>query len=207
MLDSPSTCTFHGCANAPAFNSIKCTFHRHRAKCSVATCVNQVYARGYCVRHGGKRRCAVVGCDGNARAGPHCCKHSHDVAKKRLCGMDGCRHVARARGRCVSHGGGRECSIADCTQHVRRGGVCRRHTSSSPTLASSEATMEEGFKILASTTESFEDDALDMAIVQVLLGQPTSTDLSAISIDSVTVGLDKWVLETILCSTACVQTE
>ncbi|KAF0696356.1 Aste57867_12880 [Aphanomyces stellatus] len=120
-------CFFHGCANVRAANSPKCDAHKHRSKCTVADCFNQVYARNLCVRHGGKKQCAFDRCEGNARAGPFCCKHNTGETKKRFCTAPGCSHVARAKGLCVSHGGGRKCEAEGCASYARDRGFCRRH--------------------------------------------------------------------------------
>ncbi|KAF0700982.1 Aste57867_8428 [Aphanomyces stellatus] len=122
-----STCYFNDCDKNVLPNSWKCLFHRHRARCLVDSCQNQVYARSLCVRHGGKKQCAFEGCKLNARLGNVCSKHGAGNIKKR-CVHDGCTKQANARQKCVRHGGGRKCKIEGCSTHARSGGFCRRHS-------------------------------------------------------------------------------
>ncbi|CAK4083158.1 unnamed protein product [Aphanomyces euteiches] len=127
---STATCFFNDCDNPVLPNSWKCVFHRHRARCLVSGCQNQVYARSLCVRHGGKKQCEFDGCNLNARLGNVCSKHGAGNIKKR-CTHEGCTKQANARQKCVRHGGGRKCKVDGCSTHARSGGFCRRHSRAS----------------------------------------------------------------------------
>ncbi|KAF0686270.1 Aste57867_21876 [Aphanomyces stellatus] len=117
-------CFFHACDHPVVPNTWKCMYHRHRARCLVDQCRNQVYARKLCARHGGKKQCQVDGCQLRARLGSVCYTHG---ASKKSCTTDGCEKPAHARGKCVRHGGGRKCKLEGCQAHARTGGLCRRH--------------------------------------------------------------------------------
>ncbi|KAF0691083.1 Aste57867_17621 [Aphanomyces stellatus] len=121
-----SICFFNDCSNPVLPNSWKCHFHRHRGRCHVDDCRNQVYARHLCGRHGGKKQCKVEGCTLNARLGSVCCKHGAGSLRK-LCSHPNCTKQVHARDRCVRHGGGRQCRKDGCKNHARSGGYCRRH--------------------------------------------------------------------------------
>ncbi|OQR86682.1 hypothetical protein ACHHYP_10236 [Achlya hypogyna] len=124
----PVSCVFNGCSNPPLGDGeTKCGFHRHRRQCQVPNCCNQVYARQLCVRHGGKRICATEGCLRNARIALFCAQHARTPVRTEICSVDGCPRVAHLRHRCVRHGGGRQCKVASCKTHARRGGYCWRH--------------------------------------------------------------------------------
>ncbi|KAF0691082.1 Aste57867_17620 [Aphanomyces stellatus] len=120
------TCFFNDCSNPVLPNSWKCHFHRHRGRCQVDDCRNQVYARHLCGRHGGKKQCKVEGCTLNARLGSVCCKHGAGSLRK-LCSYPNCTKQVHARDRCVRHGGGKQCRKEGCQNHARSGGLCRRH--------------------------------------------------------------------------------
>ncbi|KAG9401766.1 hypothetical protein AC1031_007479 [Aphanomyces cochlioides] len=120
-------CFFNDCTNEVVNGSWKCVFHRHRARCLVSDCQNQVYARNLCVRHGGKKLCEVDGCGLKARLDNVCSKHGAGNVKKR-CTHEGCTKQAHARQKCVRHGGGRKCKIQDCMSHARNSGYCSRHS-------------------------------------------------------------------------------
>ncbi|CAK4078392.1 unnamed protein product [Aphanomyces euteiches] len=120
-------CYFNDCSNPVLPNSWKCLFHKHRSRCLVAHCQNQVYARKLCARHGGKKQCTFAGCNLNARLGDVCCKHGAGDLKK-ICVHDGCTRQVHARHRCVRHGGGQQCKADGCRTHARTGGFCRRHS-------------------------------------------------------------------------------
>ncbi|CAK4072973.1 unnamed protein product [Aphanomyces euteiches] len=122
----PMTCFFNDCHKEVQPGSWKCVFHRNRARCLVADCQNQVYARNLCVRHGGKKQCQHEGCTGNARLGNFCSKHGTGSVKKK-CTEEGCTKMAHARHKCVRHGGGRKCKMEGCQTHARNGGYCCRH--------------------------------------------------------------------------------
>ncbi|KDO22485.1 hypothetical protein SPRG_12767 [Saprolegnia parasitica CBS 223.65] len=121
-----TTCYFNDCNNAALSDSSKCEFHKHRLKCLIDGCHNQVYARRLCVRHGGKKLCAFPDCNRNARLGKFCSLHGV-VTHKRHCNEDGCLKMAHARGKCVRHGGGRRCAHPECPSHARHKGYCSRH--------------------------------------------------------------------------------
>ncbi|KAF0696358.1 Aste57867_12882 [Aphanomyces stellatus] len=215
-------CFFHGCTNVRAANSPKCDAHKHRAKCTVADCFNQVYARNLCVRHGGKKQCAFDGCQGNARAGPFCCRHNTTASKKRFCSAPGCSHVARAKGLCVSHGGGRKCEAGGCASYARDGGYCRRHrVQRSPTPTPSfkieePACTPQSFKLEQSSWAdnivfAAQNDAGDYdTLSSVFRGTPettkTTVDMGTVCFDT-TWGLDfieASVLDAILAETTAV---
>ncbi|ETV99286.1 hypothetical protein H310_08021 [Aphanomyces invadans] len=120
------TCFFNDCHKEVQPGSWKCVFHRNRARCLIADCQNQVYARNLCVRHGGKKQCKQEGCSGNARLGNFCSKHGTGSIKKK-CTEEGCTKMAHARHKCVRHGGGRKCKMDGCQTHARNGGYCCRH--------------------------------------------------------------------------------
>ncbi|KAH9183810.1 hypothetical protein AeNC1_014214 [Aphanomyces euteiches] len=124
--DDVVSCFFNDCSNPAEINSWKCHFHRHRGRCRIENCRNQVYARHLCGRHGGKKQCKVDGCTLNARLGAVCCKHGAGSLRK-LCVHPNCTKQIHARDRCVRHGGGRQCRKEGCKNHARSGGYCRRH--------------------------------------------------------------------------------
>ncbi|KAF0709500.1 hypothetical protein AaE_012865 [Aphanomyces astaci] len=103
---------------------MRCRHHRHRGRCMVDNCSNQVYARNLCCRHGAKKQCEFDGCTLRARLGNVCYKHGAD---KKQCEEPGCSQPAQARQKCVKHGGGRKCKANDCLAHARAGGYCQRH--------------------------------------------------------------------------------
>ncbi|EQC25917.1 hypothetical protein SDRG_16216 [Saprolegnia diclina VS20] len=72
-------CCFNGCTLAPTPGQAKCSFHKNRGMCSIEACVNQVYARGLCVRHGGRQRCFYHGCTTAARVDGYCSRHAKAV--------------------------------------------------------------------------------------------------------------------------------
>ncbi|KAF0712617.1 Aste57867_4753 [Aphanomyces stellatus] len=119
-------CEFKSCTNVAAADSSKCSFHRHRAACSIVGCFNQVYARRRCARHGGKRPCSMAGCGANAQGNAFCVLHGGVPAKK-PCTVVGCAKHAQSGQRCLRHGGGRRCAVDDCSQYVRSGGRCLAH--------------------------------------------------------------------------------
>ncbi|OQR85999.1 hypothetical protein ACHHYP_11102 [Achlya hypogyna] len=122
-----TTCYFNDCGNLALTDSSKCEFHKHRLKCLMDDCHNQVYARRLCVRHGGKKLCDVPDCSRNARLGKFCSLHGI-ATHKRHCNEEGCTKMAHARGKCVRHGGGRRCEHPGCPSHARHKGFCSRHT-------------------------------------------------------------------------------
>ncbi|RHY53102.1 hypothetical protein DYB38_002687 [Aphanomyces astaci] len=127
MLTIPSpTCFFANCTHPAVPGSSKCSLHKHRTKCVVDQCANQVYARNLCVRHGGKKKCTYDECQLNARIGEYCSKHG-GKSSKAICTHDGCTKQAHKRKKCVRHGGGRKCNVDGCDVHARRGGYCARH--------------------------------------------------------------------------------
>ncbi|OQR88266.1 hypothetical protein THRCLA_22894, partial [Thraustotheca clavata] len=120
------TCFFNECAQPVPPGSWKCVFHRHRSRCRVDDCRNQVYARNLCVRHGGKRQCQHPNCNVHVRQGLFCTVHGPKIDKPR-CIEEGCTKQAHMRSKCVRHGGGRLCKIENCTTYARGGGLCWRH--------------------------------------------------------------------------------
>ncbi|KAF0719003.1 Aste57867_1346 [Aphanomyces stellatus] len=127
MISPPTAkCFFNECDNDVDDSDWKCHFHKHRSRCLVDACHNQVYARNLCVRHGGKKACSVQGCSANARVGSLCSKHATPATKK-VCMVDGCTKQAHARYKCVRHGGGSHCKVAGCTSNSRSNGMCSRH--------------------------------------------------------------------------------
>ncbi|KDO26601.1 hypothetical protein SPRG_08005 [Saprolegnia parasitica CBS 223.65] len=120
------TCFFNECNQAVVPGSWKCVFHRHRSRCQVDDCRNQVYARSLCVRHGGKRKCEAPDCGVHVRQGRFCTLHGPKVDKPR-CTEEGCEKQAHMRSKCVRHGGGRLCKVQHCTTYARGGGLCWRH--------------------------------------------------------------------------------
>ncbi|KAH9106446.1 hypothetical protein LEN26_012759 [Aphanomyces euteiches] len=126
-MSGATTCYFNDCNNQVLPGSWKCIFHRHRARCLMDNCQNQVYARNLCVRHGGKKQCEFAGCTLNARLGNVCSKHGAGDMKKR-CTHEGCTKQAHERQKCVRHGGGRKCKMHGCQTHARSGGFCSRHS-------------------------------------------------------------------------------
>ncbi|RHY94329.1 hypothetical protein DYB35_011663 [Aphanomyces astaci] len=123
------SCFFNDChldTDTNDSSSWKCAFHKHRSRCLVSDCHNQVYARNLCVRHGGKRACVAPGCSANARVGNLCSKHATPATKK-LCMVDGCTKQAHARYKCVRHGGGSQCKAMGCISNSRSNGMCSRH--------------------------------------------------------------------------------
>ncbi|EQC32903.1 hypothetical protein SDRG_09434 [Saprolegnia diclina VS20] len=121
-----TTCFFNECNQAVVPGSWKCVFHRHRSRCQVDDCRNQVYARSLCVRHGGKRKCEAPNCGVHVRQGRFCTLHGPKVDKPR-CTEEGCEKQAHMRSKCVRHGGGRLCKVEHCTTYARGGGLCWRH--------------------------------------------------------------------------------
>ncbi|KAF0691746.1 Aste57867_17087 [Aphanomyces stellatus] len=191
-----SSCCFNGCPHPPIPNSVKCIDHRHRAKCTILNCTNQVYARGVCVRHGGKKQCAFVNCDSNARSGLYCSKHHVSGTKKRLCTASGCQHIARVKGLCVGHGGGRKCLNPTCDSYARRGGLCRRHkTHNPPALA---PTTPETTPIYEPGRQAQEQSApdtvttFDMDILDAVFGK-TAPDIIDLSIGDDGVDVMTWI--------------
>ncbi|KAH9106937.1 hypothetical protein LEN26_014414 [Aphanomyces euteiches] len=96
------TCVFTDCKLPVLPGLDRCLLHRHRRKCMVETCTNQVYARNRCVRHGGKKKCIHPGCCINVLVGDLCARHGNCL---RTCSMAGCTSPAVARRRCERHGG------------------------------------------------------------------------------------------------------
>ncbi|KAF0740474.1 hypothetical protein Ae201684_004208 [Aphanomyces euteiches] len=123
---SSATCFFTNCDHPALPGSSKCSLHKHRTKCMVDRCANQVYARSLCVRHGGKKKCRFEDCHLNARIGEFCSKHG-GKSYKAICIHEGCTKQAHKRKKCVRHGGGRKCNVEGCDVHARRGGFCARH--------------------------------------------------------------------------------
>ncbi|ETW02197.1 hypothetical protein H310_05764 [Aphanomyces invadans] len=121
-----AACFFANCDHPAVFGSSKCVLHKHRTKCVVDQCANQVYARNLCVRHGGKKKCTYEDCQLNARIGEFCSKHG-GKSSKAICTHEGCTKQAHKRKKCVRHGGGRKCNVDGCDVHARRGGYCARH--------------------------------------------------------------------------------
>ncbi|KAF0727077.1 hypothetical protein Ae201684P_015819 [Aphanomyces euteiches] len=68
------TCVFTDCKLPVLPGLDRCLLHRHRRKCMVETCTNQVYARNRCVRHGGKKKCIHPGCRINVLVGDLCAR-------------------------------------------------------------------------------------------------------------------------------------
>ncbi|KAF0696357.1 Aste57867_12881 [Aphanomyces stellatus] len=197
---SSSTCCFHGCPNLPAPDSAKCERHKHRTKCSIAQCNNQVYARNRCVRHGGKRRCAYAGgCSSNARSGQFCCKHDEDPTKKRYCTSPGCNHVARARGRCVSHGGGHKCMVPNCIAFARQGGMCRRHKSLAAKVASTHDTSSVTSDDSSTTSldarhrGDSSNELFDMRVLSAVFGTDFKAALN-VGVVKIECGLDEYTM-------------
>ncbi|KAF0697840.1 Aste57867_11494 [Aphanomyces stellatus] len=122
-----STCFFNHCHNPVEAGAWKCIFHKHRGRCLVQSCRNQMYARDLCIRHGGKRQCTVDNCDRNVRIGELCALHGTLAHKELRCTEPHCTSVAHNRHKCVKHGGGRQCKAPQCTRHPRAGGYCCRH--------------------------------------------------------------------------------
>ncbi|KAH9090080.1 hypothetical protein Ae201684P_014834 [Aphanomyces euteiches] len=127
LFNMPSLCCFKGCVN-PCSNPVtgKCELHKHKGRCSMPQCANQVYARGLCVRHGAKRRCQVPNCMANARRGNVCSSHGAPTMRKG-CTEPGCTKIAQMLQKCVAHGGGRRCKMEGCMTYARAGGYCVRH--------------------------------------------------------------------------------
>ncbi|KAH9109897.1 hypothetical protein LEN26_013911 [Aphanomyces euteiches] len=151
IATSPSAlkCAF---CNLPSVFDGKCSRHRYRLHCQVASCPNQAYARNLCVQHGGKRRCRFDGCHGNARSYGFCCKHGPRVRK--LCRTDGCKNVAQARDLCVKHGGGRQCKWDGCLQYARSEGFCQSHFRE----------CSKSFNSTSSDSSRFSDDEAEMLL-------------------------------------------
>ncbi|OQS04955.1 hypothetical protein THRCLA_20751 [Thraustotheca clavata] len=74
-----SVCCFRDCTAPAIGTTMKCHYHRNRAKCRVPACLNQVYARQLCVGHGGRRKCEFPNCESNARLGQYCTLHSKKI--------------------------------------------------------------------------------------------------------------------------------
>ncbi|KAF0717733.1 Aste57867_2125 [Aphanomyces stellatus] len=127
------TCYINGCTHPVIANSWRCRHHRHRGRCIVDNCDNQVYARNLCCRHGAKKTCEHDGCTLRARLGNVCYKHG---AHKKQCTEPGCTQPAQARQKCVKHGGGRKCKADACTAHARTGGYCQRHRTADSDVSS-----------------------------------------------------------------------
>ncbi|OQR97730.1 hypothetical protein ACHHYP_20458 [Achlya hypogyna] len=119
-------CYFQDCPHTVTDGSWRCHFHRHRLKCSVESCRNQVYARGRCVRHGAKPLCQFESCKTNVRYGKFCAKHGGGK-RRGVCVEPGCANQAQARQRCIRHGGGRHCRADGCLKYARTNGLCTRH--------------------------------------------------------------------------------
>ncbi|KDO23548.1 hypothetical protein SPRG_10740 [Saprolegnia parasitica CBS 223.65] len=128
-------CYFGDCVHEALEGSWRCHFHRHRLKCSVAECRNQVYARGLCVRHGGKPRCQVDACDTNARQ------------------------------RCIRHGGGSHCRADNCLKYARTNGLCTRHSRAVMTLPWQSKPLPAEPLPAVSTMPMQTDDWIDCAIL------------------------------------------
>ncbi|OQR83051.1 hypothetical protein ACHHYP_15182 [Achlya hypogyna] len=154
------TCIFRDCAAPAVPFTTKCQYHRNRAKCRIATCCNQVYARHLCVSHGGRRRCQFPDCRANARLGNFCTQHG---GKKQRCQEPGCTSLAHAKGKCVRHGGRRPCNATGCTTHARKGGYCWRHRDFTA------STCDEYTPWGLDQTPTTEIDGLDYAILQTLI--------------------------------------
>ncbi|KAF0716456.1 Aste57867_2841 [Aphanomyces stellatus] len=120
-------CFFNHCHNPVEAGAWKCIFHKHRGRCLVQSCRNQMYARDLCIRHGGKQQCIVDNCDRNVRMGELCALHGTLAHKELRCTEPHCTSVAHNRHKCVKHGGGRQCKAPQCTRHPRAGGYCCRH--------------------------------------------------------------------------------
>lgn len=118
-------CCFPTCSKIVEANKTKCRAHRHRKVCGIASCKNQVYARGFCVRHGGKIRCTAPACTRYATcADTKVCVLHGGQGIKRLCKVDGCTTQAHGKQRCVKHGGGHQCKVNGCIRHAKVGGTC-----------------------------------------------------------------------------------
>ncbi|EQC36539.1 hypothetical protein SDRG_05988, partial [Saprolegnia diclina VS20] len=133
ICEFPMHCYFGDCVHEALEGSWRCHFHRHRLKCNIAECRNQVYARGLCVRHGGKSRCQVDACDTNVRDGSFCAKHGGGK-RRGNCIEAGCVNRAQARQRCIRHGGGNHCRADNCLKYARTNGLCTRHSRALMTL-------------------------------------------------------------------------
>ncbi|KAF0697843.1 Aste57867_11497 [Aphanomyces stellatus] len=128
-------CFFNDCSNpVDGPGAWKCQAHKHRNRCLVDSCTNQMYARNLCIRHGGKRQCGVESCNRNVRVGDLCSRHAVSVHTKLRCNEHACPNVARKHGKCVRHGGGKQCKVSTCHTHARKDGFCSRHASSSQPL-------------------------------------------------------------------------
>ncbi|CAK4207864.1 unnamed protein product [Aphanomyces euteiches] len=75
-------CLFNHCSNFAVHGTGKCSFHKHRSKCSIEDCNNQAVIHTKCVRHGGKRLCQEDGCHRHSRVGRFCQKHGRKTANK-----------------------------------------------------------------------------------------------------------------------------
>ncbi|KAG9413697.1 hypothetical protein AC1031_012924 [Aphanomyces cochlioides] len=122
-----NTCLFNQCTQPAIPNIGKCNFHKHRNKCSIQGCNNQVVLHNLCVRHGGKRLCQAEGCQQHARGGKWCLRHG-GIAHKRYCSEPGCGKQAHANKKCIAHGGGRRCQVSGSKLLSRVGGYCQHHT-------------------------------------------------------------------------------
>ncbi|KDO22475.1 hypothetical protein SPRG_12758 [Saprolegnia parasitica CBS 223.65] len=167
-------CIFRDCVAPAVPFTTKCQYHRNRAKCRVAGCCNQVYARHLCVSHGGRRRCQFPECRANARLGLFCTQHG---GKKQRCQEQGCTSLAHAKGKCVRHGGRRPCSADGCLTHARKGGYCWRHRDLSASSVGTPPATADSFApwSLLDGPPSTEIDGLDYAILQTLLVSPDAT--------------------------------
>ncbi|KAF0697842.1 Aste57867_11496 [Aphanomyces stellatus] len=123
-----SLCFFKDCSNpVDGPSAWKCHAHKHRSRCLVELCSNQMYARNLCIRHGGKRTCAMANCDRNVRVGGYCVNHGASLNKELRCNEANCSNVARKQRKCVRHGGGKQCQVDGCKTHARKAGFCCRH--------------------------------------------------------------------------------
>ncbi|CAK4171274.1 unnamed protein product, partial [Aphanomyces euteiches] len=134
-------CFFSGCHLDASPGSWKCDLHKHRSRCAVQDCRNQVYAKKLCVKHGGKPKCKVEGCQVTIRVGDYCSKHVPKDAIK-LCSLEGCTTRVHLAGRCFRHGGGKNCVFPQCTKYARVRGLCYRH--SAATKANANTVQQDG---------------------------------------------------------------
>ncbi|CAK4504978.1 unnamed protein product [Aphanomyces euteiches] len=104
-----SQCHFNGCTKEATEGSRKCAYHKRKGCCEIASCHNQVYRAGLCVRHG---------------------------ARNIPCSMDGCNKKVRVNGLCSQHAArlpGTKCSHGGCNALARGNSMCKRHCPDRPT--------------------------------------------------------------------------
>eukprot|EP00729_Bicosta_minor_P011519 gene11519-biopygen27008 len=118
----------NGC-NTGAVKDGLCFKHGANGICTFNDCTTAAHSRGFCARHGGGKTkvCDIDGCKTLAQARGRCARHGAHG----WCKVDGCTTPA-AQGfeHCIAHGGGKKrkpCSVAGCTTHSNRKGLCVKH--------------------------------------------------------------------------------